>query len=175
MNAFSYAAGRRVFLIVGVCASCLAFSSPRLAAASVSENVPVPGGTAELSRALGLDTAPEPARFVTQIIRVIYDTPDGTTSSTEALSRKLTSYLRLTGATGTRARAPVDIVQTDTVPVPLSAKVWSDTVFHRPVDVAALFAAIIADRRAALLCFGLAALDDETLQLLSDHTALLRR
>jgi hypothetical protein len=59
--------------------------------------------------------------------------------------------------------------------VPLSAAVWSTAVFHRPIDVAGLFPAIMTDRRAALLCYGLAALDDETLQFLVDHPQLLTR
>ena len=128
-----------------------------------------------MSRALGLDPAPEPARFMTQLIRVIYDTPDGTDPATDALLRKLTSSLRSTGTASTRAGAAVEIVQIETVPVPLSARVWSDAVFHRPIALAALFPTIVANRRAALLCYGLAALDDETLQFLSDHPALLTR
>ena len=89
--------------------------------------------------------------------------------------RNLTNYLKSTGTAAARARAATEIVQVETVPVPLSAKVWSDAVFQRPVEAAALFPAIIADRRAALLCYGLAALDDETLQFLSNHPALLTR
>ena len=58
--------------------------------------------------------------------------------------------------------------------MPLSAKVWSDAVFQRPIGAAALFPAIIADRRAALLCYGLAALDDETLQFLSKSSGAAR-
>ena len=175
MTPLSYAPCRRVSFTVVVCASCLALSPSRLGAAPLSEDVPIPGGTAALSRALGLDAAPEPARFITQLIRLIYDTPDGTNSATDALLRKLTSSLRSTGTASTRAGAAVRLVQIETVPVPLSARVWSDAVFHRPIDVAALFPAIIADRRAALLCYGLAALDDETLEFLSDHPALLTR
>ena len=49
------------------------------------------------------------------------------------------------------------------VPVPLSAEVWSRAIFKRPTRPDRLVAAILADRRAALLCYGLAALDDETL------------
>ncbi len=175
MTPLSYALCRRVSFTVVVCATCLALSPSRLGAASLSEDVPVPGGTAALFRALNLDSVPEPGRFMTQLIRVIYDTPEGTNPATDALLRRLTSAWRSTGTASMRTGAAVEVVQTETVPVPLSAKVWSDAVFRRPIDVDALFPAIIADRRAALLGYGLAALDDETLQFLSDHPALLTR
>ena len=92
-------------LAIVVCASCLALSPSILGAAPLSEDVPVPGGTAALSQALGLDSAPEPARFMTELIRVIYDAPDGTSSATDALLRNLTNYLKSTG-TASRARVP---------------------------------------------------------------------
>jgi hypothetical protein len=170
MKASSTAPGCRVSFTAVLWASCLALFSSGLGAAPLSEEVPVPGGAAALSRALGLDPAPERARFMAQLTRAIYDTPDGTSSATDALLRTLTNYLRSSGPATAR-----EIVQIGTVPVPLSAKVWSDAVFGRRVDVAALFPAIITDRRAALLSYGLAALDDETLQFLSAHQALLRR
>ena len=53
---------------------------------------------------------------------------------------------------------------TETIPVPLTAKLWSDAIFGRPIAAAQLFAEIMGDRRAALLAHGLAALDDDTLR-----------
>src|SRR5712691_11068544 len=167
MNAFSNAPCRRVSFAVLLCVSGLTFFSARISAEPLSEDVPVPGGTSALSRALGLDPPPEPARFITQLTRVIYD-PDGTNQTADAPLRKLTDYFRSTRTT-TGARVEPQI---ETVPVPLSARIWSDAVFQRPIAVAALFPAIIGNRRAALLCYGLAALDDETLQFLSDHAAV---
>jgi hypothetical protein len=52
--------------------------------------------------------------------------------------------------------------------------VWSDAILQRKVPPAELFAAILADDRAALLCHGLAGLDDPTLQYLSERPAILR-
>lgn len=66
-------------------------------------------------------------------------------------------------------------IPTETVPVPLTATLWGDAVFQRPVTASMLFAAIMSDRRAALLSHGLAALDDETIQYLSDNPAILSR
>jgi hypothetical protein len=46
-------------------------------------------------------------------------------------------------------------------------------VFLRPVAPGELVIGILANRRASLLCYGLAALDDETLQYLAEHPAAL--
>jgi len=51
---------------------------------------------------------------------------------------------------------------------------WGE-ILHRPVAATELFAAIFADARTALLCHGLAALDDETLQYVADHRVLRER
>jgi hypothetical protein len=64
-------------------------------------------------------------------------------------------------------------VATDTVPVPLTAKLWSDAIFQRPVTAGELFPEIMADRRAALLAHGLAAVDDDTLGYLAGHPDIL--
>ena len=64
---------------------------------------------------------------------------------------------------------------TETIPLPLPAQVWSGAVFQRPIAAESLFSAVIQDRSAALLCYGLAAVDDETLHYLAEHPAVLRR
>lgn len=50
---------------------------------------------------------------------------------------------------------------------------WSKAVFLRPVAPGDLVIEILGNRQASLLCYGLAALDDETLQYLADHPAVL--
>jgi hypothetical protein len=65
-------------------------------------------------------------------------------------------------------------VPADVVPVPLSAAVWSDAILQRKVPPVELFAAILADDRAVLLCHGLAGLDDLTLQYLTENPTILR-
>ena len=57
--------------------------------------------------------------------------------------------------------------------MPLSAAVWSQAVFRRPVMPTELFAAVMSDPAAALVAHGLAAMDDETLGFLADHPALV--
>lgn len=65
-------------------------------------------------------------------------------------------------------------VPIETVPLPLDAKRWS-ALLGRTVQTSDLFAAVVSDRRAALLAHGLAALDDETLEYLAGHEAILNR
>src|SRR3954468_3384396 len=47
------------------------------AAAAVSEDVPVPGGTASLAQSLGIDPAPDRGRFVYDVSRLLYNSPEG--------------------------------------------------------------------------------------------------
>ena len=51
-------------------------AAPRLVAAAapgVSEDVPVPGGTAALAKALEIDPVPDRARFAAELARIICD------------------------------------------------------------------------------------------------------
>jgi len=66
-------------------------------------------------------------------------------------------------------------VPTESVPVPLTPKLWSAMVFQREVAPRDLVAAILSDRSAALLCRGLASLDDQTVEFLEAHPAMLTR
>ena len=59
--------------------------------------------------------------------------------------------------------------------MPLTADLWSSAIFKRKVTPRELIPAILADRSAALLCLGLAALDDRTLGYFADHPSLLER
>jgi hypothetical protein len=62
---------------------------------------------------------------------------------------------------------------TEMIPVPLTAKLWSDAIFGRPIPPGQLFAEILANRRAALLALGLSALDDDTLRYFTTHANVL--
>ena len=69
-----------------------AFCWQPASAATVSEDVPIPGGTAALAAAIGLP-APDRARFVPEIIRAIYETPGGRRHDTESPLLKLLGVL----------------------------------------------------------------------------------
>ena len=66
-------------------------------------------------------------------------------------------------------------VPSESVPVPLTPKLWSAVVFQRQVAPRDLVAAILSDRNAALLCRGLASLDDQTIEFMEAHPAMVTR
>jgi hypothetical protein len=219
--------------------------------AAASADIPVPGGTVAMARALGIEHAPDRPRFLVELVRVLYDTREGRSAETDGKLALLTNYVDAVGrfqaalaavqpggagialatAAGRNDRAPlkefldlvglrlreknkalsveltdnkqaaervrhladlgIDLaklatqlnagetvrieIPTETVPVPLTSTLWADGLLHRPVPASMLFTTILSDRRAALLAHGLAALDDETLQYLSDNPAILLR
>jgi hypothetical protein len=149
----------------------VARSAPASAATAPVEDVPVPGGSAALSRLLAIDPPPDRGRFIYEITRLIYDNPEGRRPEAE----RFLQWLRQPPGRKREARPAPDRAATDSIPVPLTADVWSDAIFHRRVARDELVSAIIADRAASLLCHGLAPLDDQTLQYFADHPTLLSR
>jgi len=148
-----------------------AFAVRVAAADAPSEDAPVPGGTAAFAQSLAIDPAPDRSQFMFEVTRLVYENPGGRNPSAAAF---LASIAQTTIHASPRAAA-VDPAPADVVPVPLTADVWSRTIFQRIVARDDLVAAIIADHTASLLCHGLAALDDQTLQYFSDHASLLTR
>ena len=138
----------------------------RVFAQPLREEAPVPGGTAALSRALGLRGVPDRARFVSELAQIIYAAPHGAIPQADIFARKLTEYLSQL-AEGPAVDRPAEFV-----PIPLPVEVWRD-VLRRPVEVSNLFSLVMNDRRAALLSHGLAALDDETLRYLAERPSLV--
>jgi hypothetical protein len=159
---------RPVFVL---CTTIVAvFQLHSAAAAAVSEDVPLPGGTAAFAQMLGIDPPPERARFVYEIARLLFNTPEGRKPAADAF------LLAMRQRAGREPRVvPADPRTTELVPVPLTTDVWSDAIFHRKVAPRDLVATILADRAAALLCLGLTALDDRTLAYFGDRPALLER
>ena len=134
----------------------------------MSEDVPVPGGTVAFAKTLGIDPAPDRGRFIYEITRLLYNAPEARKPSADA-------YLLAARQAAARGRPQLDTRPGDLVPVPLTADLWSAAIFHRTVAPRELVAAIVADRAAALLCLGLASLDDGTLGFFADHPLLLER
>src|SRR6185295_20216707 len=65
-----------------------AFSGHAGAAGPVSEDVPVPGGTAGMARSLGIAPVPERARFVSELARLTHQaSEDRSTTRAKAASR----------------------------------------------------------------------------------------
>src|SRR5262249_13951909 len=152
--------------------------APPSAASVASEDVPVPGGTTAFARAFGIDPVPERSRFVYELIRLLYNAPEGRRPAAEA-------YLQALRQPGRAPRPPADREAgsaadrrvesgSDLVPIPLSVAVGS-TILPRRLPPREVVTALIADRSAALICFGLWSLDDQTLQYFADHPSLLER
>jgi hypothetical protein len=234
-----------------IAAAWIVVASTVAVEAAGSADIPVPGGTVAMARALGIEPAPDRPRFLVELVRVLYDTREGRGAETDGKLALLTNYVDAVGrfqaalaavqpggagialatAAGKNDRDPlkefldlvglklreknkalsveltdnkqaaervrhladlgIDLaklatqlnagetvriqIPIETVPVPLTSTLWADALFHRPVPASMLFATILSDRRAALLAHGLAALDDETLQYLSDNPTILFR
>jgi len=153
---------------------CVLLSLPAAAFAagpSFTEDVPVRGGIAALSDAIPLSPAPDRARFIAEAIRVVYSWPQIGPYSNEPTRRRIAGFFADAGAPGGPGRNDTR----DEIPVPLTAAVWSQAIFHRTVSREELTGAILTDRSAALLCYGLAAMDDDTLQFFVEHPSLLSR
>jgi hypothetical protein len=146
---------------------CLVLSLPaaaRAAGSTASEDVPVRGGIAALAEVIPISPPPDRARFIAEAIRVVYSWPQTGPYSNEAIRGRIAAFFANSSSADT----------TDDIPVPLNAAVWSQ-VLHRTISREQLVAAILADRSAAMLCYGLAGLDDETLEFLVDHPGLVSR
>jgi len=118
------------------------------AAAAVSEDVPIRGGRAALAATFGIKPIPDRARFVSEFARLLHGLSDRKPMLPEVLAQQLRQSASGSGAG-------------ELVPIPLTAAVWSKAVFLRPVAPADLVIAILGDRQASLLCYGLAGLDDD--------------
>jgi hypothetical protein len=143
---------RRVVVVCSTIVAALGFHVQLLAA---PEDVPVPGGTVAVARALGLDAAPEAPRFVGEVTRLVLDVP------------------RRRGISPSSALQRLQKQPPEVIPVPLTAAVWGNAVFKRRVAPEELLFAILGDPRASLLCHALAAMDDETLEYFGSHAGVL--
>jgi hypothetical protein len=148
-----------------------AFQLPLAAAGAVSDDVPVPGGTAAFAASLAIDPVPDRARFMFEVTRLVHDSSEIRNPATAAFLLTLAQANKR----DRRDRAAPEAGPADLVPVPLTAETWSSAVFRRKVAREELVAAIVADRAASLLCHGLAALDDETLEYFTQHGSVLTR
>ncbi len=132
-----------------------AFPLPLSAAAAPPiAQAPITTAVAALAERVGMDLVRDRPRFVPEIIRRVYSPP-----SNRTVPLNLVSAVR---------ESPAVLVD-----VPLTPELWSQSVFKRPVPADQWLAAILSDRRAALLCHGLYAADDETLSFYASHPALL--
>ena len=95
---------RPAWTLLVVFLSVVAAARPAFPAA-VSEDVPVPGGTAALAQALGIETVPDRGRFVAEITRLLYNAPEGRKPSAEAICSPRARPRRATARCSTRGPA----------------------------------------------------------------------
>ena len=131
----------------------------------------MPGGVAAFAQALAIDPPPDRGRFMFDVTRILYENPGGRKPSVAAFLLNLAQPAQRAAHDGDG----VDRGATDVVPVPLTADVWGRAIFRRKIARDELVGAIVADHTAALLCHGLAALDDQTLQYFVEHVSMLTR
>jgi hypothetical protein len=145
--------------------------APRLAPATQAPAnwflAELPGTSEALSRAIGHETAVEPGRLMLEIVRLAHSAPATQDANVDQARRQLVAYLDSVEQLHNAGDAAGATVPTVRVPLPLSPDVWATRVFDRRVPVPRLGAAILRDRSAALLYYGLAALDAETLAYFS--------
>src|SRR5688572_24940879 len=65
---------------------------PALAQA-ISEDIPIPGGTVALARASGIESVPDRARFVAEILRVVYNEPPRQRAGAGSLFNRIQRHL----------------------------------------------------------------------------------
>ncbi len=125
---------------------------------AVRMGVPLPAPDSAIAHALDIPVV-DRSRFVLDVVRVIFST------SPNEGETQLRANLQQLLATSTAAG--------EAVPLPLDAAVWRETLLPQQVPDAQIINAILSQRATALLYYGLAGLNDETLAWLgSEHETL---
>lgn len=84
---------RRTFAQLLLTAAFAALPILSVHAQPLFEEAPVPGGTAAFARVLGLSPPPDRARFVTELTRMLYASPEGTNDQADALRQNVIRHL----------------------------------------------------------------------------------
>jgi hypothetical protein len=125
-------------------------------------SAPLPVSARALADALGLASS-DPSRLLLHVVRLVYDVPEVQNPHSRRLRDKLRAVLD----------GPNEAT-TDIVPLPLEPAIWRDRLLPDSMTGDGIVSAILKERRAALLYFGLSALDDETLRWLGSEPDTLR-
>lgn len=123
--------------------------------------IPLPAPAATIAEAAALPPS-DAATLLLNLTRVLYDVQNGERNETVA-RRAAAREVLLAPQTAPADRAPL----------PLDPSIWRDTILQQPVPDDKVIGTIMGDRRAALLYYGLSALDDETLAWLGPDRATL--
>ncbi|HSC26943.1 MAG TPA: hypothetical protein VLD67_06690 [Vicinamibacterales bacterium] len=118
--------------------------------------MPLPGGLQAALAAIDDPVPGDRAQFLVELIRRTHQRISEADERIDPVVGRLLAHLDRATADGKAAAT------TDTLPLPLSADVWSSAVFGRIVAPERLAGAILRSRNASLLYAGLLSLDDET-------------
>jgi hypothetical protein len=137
--------------------------------AGAMQNLVVPGGTADLARAAGIDPALPRARVMLTAIRVLHELTEGVDAAADTRRRRVAEYLKQLDpkAPGPGATAG------DAVPLPLPAAAWAKVPDVSPDRKGSLLTLILGNRYAALAYYGLCAMDGQTRAFLAASPAAL--
>ena len=167
-------------LLLASCVACVSLA-PCAAAPAVPDPgmLATPGRLSDLAAAVGIDRPLPRARVLLEIIRAVYARPaDPARPDPASLPSRLAHYLAGVRQLQASARAAGLSGSTpglsDTAPQPIPADAWR-AILGRNVPDEGLCGAILGDRRAALLYYGLASLDEPTRLALAGQRALLTR
>lgn len=124
--------------------------------------VSLPGGLRQALAVTGDKSSPDRAHFLAELIRRIYDTPVGPKADArDPMLQAILSQLRSAASS------------TDTIPLPLTPKIWIDVVFRKQARAETLVASILSSRDAALFYNALLSLDDETRAWIGEQPGLI--
>jgi len=143
-----------------------AFQTSAAAAAPGLVEVTVPPYVIAVAESLGLDRAGDRAQLLQELIRLLYTPAEGRQS--QPLDALRAPHTEASGDKGSSDSVDARL----TIPVPLGAKAWS-RILRRDVSDSELVGAIVADRKAALLAYGLLGAGDETLAYFAEHPDVL--
>jgi hypothetical protein len=145
-------------ITAGVLVFQLAAAQSSEATTTIRGSAALPGSVAAFSKGMGLEPA-DPSTLLLRTIRLLY-------GRSEPQARRLRSTLSALLRTAELGN--------DRVPLPLTPQLWNEMVPGVVMDHGALVSAILQNRTAALVYYGLSALDDDTLRwVATDRTTLL--
>ena len=133
-------------------ATLLLFVPPASGATTEPGSVRLPVRLETLAGALGVAAA-DPSVLLLQAVRQIFDGPD---ARTRGVRDAVMAALREDVNPGPTM-----------VPLPMGAAIWQQRILDTPTGPEGIVTAILTDRRAALLYYGLSAMDEETLAWLA--------
>lgn len=143
----------RKSLVLLVCLAPIA-GGPRLSAAEPASGLWVPGGTPNLLAAAGLSASRPRATAMLDLIRTVHGVRKGAEPAVDERRARLLAYLD--------SLEPQQELAGDEVPLPVPEAVWRSLLDRPRQPPMRLLHAILADRNASLLYFGLFSMDDET-------------